>query len=101
MKKYIKLFEEFQEQLEGGEADGMQPSDFDKKELILGIFVEKEHSDDKNIKMEIAMDHLAENPTYYSDSAKQGVYKDEPDVLTLYQKLFNDDPYQYEPNKQD
>jgi hypothetical protein len=41
-----------------------------KKELAKGIEVESEHTSDKNIAKEIAMDHLAESPTYYTDLAK-------------------------------
>ena len=41
-------------------------SKFDAKELKMGIDVEKEHSDDPNVAVEIAKDHLAEIPDYYS-----------------------------------
>jgi hypothetical protein len=53
------------DQLPGGKADKMKPTDFDKKRLMKGIHVEMEHTDDISLAMEIAMDHLAEDPNYY------------------------------------
>jgi hypothetical protein len=41
-----------------------------KKQLEQGIKVEMEHTTDKNIAKEIAMDHLWENPMYYSKLVK-------------------------------
>ena len=37
-----------------------------QKELMLGIKVEQEHTEDIHAAREIAMDHLAENPEYYT-----------------------------------
>ena len=42
-------------------------------ELAKGIKVEMEHTDDVEVAKKIAMDHLAENPNYYSDLEKSGV----------------------------
>ncbi len=39
---------------------------FDPKELAMGIDVEKEHTDNPAIAKEIAKDHLAEIPDYYT-----------------------------------
>jgi hypothetical protein len=41
-----------------------------KKELEMGIKIEMEHTDDKDKAKEIAMDHLWENPSYYSKLKK-------------------------------
>jgi GNAT superfamily N-acetyltransferase len=51
--------------LPGGKADGLDPEDFDPKQLQAGIEVELEHTDDSDIAQEIAMDHLTEDPDYY------------------------------------
>jgi len=51
--------------VKGGLADEMDPSEFDQKELMKGVHVEKEHTDDLLQAMEIAMDHLSEDPDYY------------------------------------
>ena len=42
-------------------------------ELAKGIKVEMEHTSDPEVAKKIAMDHLAENPNYYSDLEKSGV----------------------------
>ena len=43
-----------------------QPGEVDPEELKMGIEVEYEHTKDKKIAEKIALDHLAENPHYYS-----------------------------------
>jgi hypothetical protein len=40
---------------------------FEPDELEMGIEVEMEHTDDPDIAEQIARDHLAENPNYYTD----------------------------------
>lgn len=52
--------------LQGGKADDNSSDDFDKHELNIGIEVEMEHTNDEKLAKEIAMDHLAEIPDYYS-----------------------------------
>jgi tRNA nucleotidyltransferase/poly(A) polymerase len=62
------------EAIPGGKARGMKPTDFDSDELDAGIEVEHEHlvgggysKEDARAKArEIAMDHLAEIPDYYT-----------------------------------
>ena len=39
---------------------------FDEYELNMGIDIEMEHTDDKNIAKEIAKDHLSEIDDYYT-----------------------------------
>ena len=53
------------ERIPGGLAEGKKPSDFDPKALAKGTKVEMEHTDDKEVAREIAMDHLTEDPKYY------------------------------------
>ena len=65
-----------EDQIKGGLADKLsledisKKFDFDidklKKELESGTKVEMEHTDDKSKAKEIAMDHLAEIPDYYT-----------------------------------
>lgn len=55
----------YREQLPGGAAAGMSPSDFDRGALREGTKVEMEHTTSKKVAREIAMDHLAEDPQYY------------------------------------
>jgi hypothetical protein len=44
-----------------------------KKELEMGIKIEMEHTDDKDKAKEIAMDHLWENPSYYTKLKKSEI----------------------------
>jgi len=53
------------EKIPGGLADGKSPADFDPQAIAKGIKVELEHTDDKDMAREIAMDHLTEDPKYY------------------------------------
>jgi len=52
--------------LPGGLADDRVPEDFDPEALAQGMEVETEHTDDPEIAREIAMDHLTEDPAYYT-----------------------------------
>jgi len=49
-----------------GKHKGVPDEKFDPKELEMGIDVEKEHTDNPAIAKEIAKDHLAELPDYYT-----------------------------------
>ena len=49
----------------GGVADDEVPRDFPEEELEQGMDVEFEHTDDPQIALEIAMDHLMESYEYY------------------------------------
>ena len=54
------------EHIPGGRARGKSPSAFDPDELERGIKVELEHTPDRGVAREIAMDHLTEFPDYYT-----------------------------------
>ena len=45
----------------------------DAEQLQIGIEVEKEHTDDEELAEEIARDHLAEDPHYYTKLKKAGL----------------------------
>lgn len=60
----------FKQAIKGGLADKKNPSDFNKKQLEAGIKVEMEHTSSKKIAKEIAMDHLTEDPKYYTKLKK-------------------------------
>lgn len=53
------------EKIPGGLSSGKKPQDFDQEQLQAGIQVEMEHTSDRSIAQEIAMDHLTEDPDYY------------------------------------
>jgi hypothetical protein len=66
-----------EDELVGGESDNMTPEDLSKKhdvdiktikkEIGIGCQIEKEHTDSDEEAKEIAMDHIAEFPDYYSN----------------------------------
>ncbi len=76
IKNLIKEEYQKEDKLKGGLADDLTKKDIaDKfnikvsdinKELSLGVKIEKEHTADEKIAKEIALDHLAEIPDYYS-----------------------------------
>ena len=68
---------------------GITPEDVDPKEFLVGIEVESEHSSDLAVQKTIALQHLAENPKYYSEGMKKGLF-DEPKAINLYKKYFID-----------
>lgn len=53
------------DKIPGGLADEKVPKQFDSKQLEEGIKVELEHTDDRDVAKEIAMDHLIEDKDYY------------------------------------
>jgi len=54
------------DQIPGGLGDKKSPKDFDKDQIAKGIKVEMEHTKDRDLAREIAMDHLTEDPHYYT-----------------------------------
>lgn len=64
------LTNNWQDKLPGGLADNKVPEDFDPKALEKGKKVELEHTDDEKVAVEIAMDHLTEDPKYYDKLEK-------------------------------
>lgn len=50
----------------GGKGDKLSESDVDPEQLAMGIRVEMEHTNDERLAKEIALDHLAEFPDYYT-----------------------------------
>lgn len=54
----------------GGKGDSLDTSDVDSDQLQMGIKVEMEHTDDSAVAEEIALDHLKEDPKYYTKLKK-------------------------------
>jgi len=53
------------QRIPGGRASGKSPSSFNQRQLRRGTRVEMEHTNDRAVAREIAMDHLDEDPQYY------------------------------------
>jgi len=76
----ITTINEFKNYLKGGIGDNLSIEDIASKhnttisniqhELKKGINVELEHTSDKNLAKEIALDHLTEMPNYYTELQK-------------------------------
>ena len=62
--------EDSEEEIEGGLADEEDPEKYDLEQLLKGIEVEFEHTDEPEVALEIAMDHLEEQDDYYDELAK-------------------------------
>jgi hypothetical protein len=56
--------------IKGGLADKKNPKDLPTKQLKMGKKVETEHTTNKALAREIAMDHLVEDKHYYSKLKK-------------------------------
>ena len=60
-------------QLVGGVGDATAPSSVNTHELAIGVQVEMEHTNDEKIATEIALDHLTEDPQYYTKLVNAGL----------------------------
>ena len=75
-----------EDMLKGGKADNKSVEDIAKihkvsvddinKQLKIGIPTEHEHTKNNKLAKEIALDHLEENPNYYSKLDKAGLVDD-------------------------
>jgi len=61
-----KIYEILSNLLKVGKHRDTPVEKFNEEEIKMGIKVEKEHTDDDSIAVEIAKDHLAEIPDYYT-----------------------------------
>ena len=91
MKKLVKeSLQDFlceTEPIKGTVETGITAKDVDSKELLVGLAVEKEHSTNIAVQETIALQHLTENPKYYSEGMKKGMF-DEVEAMNLYKKYF-------------
>jgi len=63
------------QKIPGGKEAKLTPKDACPEELAMGIKVELEHSkNDRQLAQEIALDHLAEDPKYYSKGKSKGMF---------------------------
>jgi hypothetical protein len=62
--------EVWKDKIPGGLSDDKKPSDFPKGPLAKGVKVEMEHTSERPIATEIAMDHLTEDKAYYDKLEK-------------------------------
>jgi len=113
IKQLAQDKEEQGEILHGGKGDGKSPLNFDPKQIIMGLDVEREHTTDPLIAIEIVLDHLSENPEYYTamdtpeDSAQEEAAKDAEsdknleDILLGYQPKNVGEEFDYAADERD
>jgi hypothetical protein len=65
-----RIAEAFKDQLPGGLADGKSPEDYPQDQIEKGMKVEREHTDDPNLALEITTDHVEEDKEYYDKLKK-------------------------------
>ena len=77
----IEVDDEPDDVVNGGLADDAHVSEFNPQQIMIGIGVEMEHTDDPKVALEIAMDHLMEIPDYYTrlDKMEKEAGVDEPE----------------------
>ncbi len=71
MRHNLKVLTEKYEQIIGKHSN--TENKVDPEQLALGIKTELEHTSDKKVAQEIALDHLAEDPAYYTKLTKAGL----------------------------
>lgn len=81
---YSEFYEDLNpsNKLTGGVGDATAPHNVDPAELSMGQTVEMEHTTDPDIATEIALDHLSEDPKYYTKLRKAGLAKELDQVST-------------------
>lgn len=67
------IMEEIENLIKGGKGDHIDSNSVDQNELRMGITTEFEHVNDREKAREIALDHLAENPRYYTILKQSGL----------------------------
>ena len=68
-QQFWKIYESAEierSRLKGGKGDLLSPEEVNPRELQKGIQHEMEHTNDPDVAEEIALDHLAEDPLYYT-----------------------------------
>jgi hypothetical protein len=58
------------EAIPGGAARNLNPRAYSARELRVGTAIEMEHTNRRAVAREIAMDHLTEDPRYYTKLCK-------------------------------
>ena len=76
----MSQFDPMEESLQEGKGKELHPNQIHPQELRMGIKVELEHTDDLDKAKKIALDHLAENPFYYTALKLSGI--ESPSVFT-------------------
>lgn len=93
-KKIITNIDDWEDKVLGGLARNKKPSDYDIDSLSRGAQTQMEHTDDPEMAIDIAMDHLEEYEDYYDDEI--GLPSMERDL-----ENYDDDDDDYEDEDED
>jgi len=74
--KYKDFFINEDNQLKGGVGDATASSTVNPAQLAMGVQIEMEHTNNEKIATEIALDHLTEDPEYYTKLVAAGLAKE-------------------------
>jgi hypothetical protein len=73
LPQYITNVTSFDDSVRILKNKGILTEVINPSELAMGVKIEMEHTNDMEVAKKIAMDHLAENPNYYSDLKSSGI----------------------------
>ena len=75
LPQYVTNVTSFNDSVRILKNKGILTENYTPKELAIGVEVELEHTKDTEVAAKIAMDHLRENPKYYTELAASGIEK--------------------------
>lgn len=84
-KEYSIDIRLFKDKIRGGRADGKDITKYDLQQLLMGIKVELEHTDNRMTALEITTDHLEQMPDYYTRLLK--MEKEAEDAMEKKEKV--------------
>jgi len=87
--KFIELINQYKDNMEGGVGDNTNIDSLCEKQLLIGLLIEKEHTNDLNHALEIAIDHVTEDSQYYHKLINSGIV-DEEEAINMYKKLYKE-----------
>ena len=80
--KYVISQSLDENKVRGGKGDNYTIEDVCPFQLAIGVQVEREHSDDLEIRKEISLDHLSEVNFYYNVLIDSGLVDEKPALIT-------------------
>jgi hypothetical protein len=81
LEKNPKFYSDLDKYLKSDKLEETNMNQFDPKELAAGIKIEHEHTQDERLAQKIAIDHLSEDPHYYSKLNAAGLQ--EADIVVV------------------
>lgn len=63
------------DRIKGGAGDLVDPRTLDFNEIAKGVREESEHTNDLDIALELVLDHLVKDPTYYTKHKNESIKK--------------------------